>query len=157
MTKKSKNSRRLVGTGYGDNLVVIAGLTRDVLEWAKRSLSTDAPIPKARYVGAPASPSDWRELYKAKNVNEIIQLIESECRSFMPNRIIVLYVPSRDFSNLISALELVCFMGEMRPNNCPSDESNLIGWRHDKGLVKGIVNGTLSNALRVTNRLKGLC
>lgn len=154
MTRKRKTSRRIVGTGHGDNLVVFAGLTRGVLEWAKRSLSIDAPIPQARYVGAPAPPSDWRDLYKARNVQEIIQLIERECRSFMPNRIIVLYVPSRDFANLISSLDFVCFMSALRPNNCPPDESNPIGWRHDKSAVNGIVAEALANALKVTNKLK---
>ena len=155
MARKNTKKRPVVGSTQGGNLFLIAGLPRDTLEWIKGILIRDTSKSPARYVGAPSPQKDWSDLYKGTNLAEILKLIERESSSLKPHRIIVLYVPSRDAINLISALDSVCFLAPLMPENdsLPSD-GNVIGWRHKKPLVKDIVNRTLQKALSATNTLK---
>ena len=126
-----------------------------MLEWVKGSLTRDTSLPPARYVGAPSALNDWGGLYKKNGVRETLKLIERESRIVAPHRIILLYVPSRDSINLISALNFVCFPASLSPQDYdPRHDGNPIGWRHEKSMVEGVINQTLRNALRVTNALK---
>ena len=150
-TKKRKPLRSV----QGSNLIVIAGLPRDTFNWIKTKLERDTRRPYARYLGIPSTPKDWDNLYNKKAVSAILQLIEGECRSLTPNRILVLYVPSRDAQELLSPLDLVCFLapltqeGEVLPS-----EGNTIAWRHRKPSVERIVYQALRRASKITDALK---
>ena len=139
----------------GDKLIVLAGLPRDTLEWTKRTLEADKSQKRARYVGAPSTPNDWRHLYGRANIAELLTLIERESRLCPPHRIILLYVPSRDVGNLMSALEFVCFLAplELRVSD-RSDNRSRIEWRHKKSIAWHVVCQALHRALRATNALK---
>ena len=136
-------------------MVAIAGLPRDTLEWIRAKLSRDSSLKPARYLGTASTSHDWHKLYNKKNTARILELIESESRSLPPNRIIVLYVPSRDVEDLFSTLGTVCFLEPLTPDDesLPSDGSP-IGWRHKKSSVENIVYRALERALKVTNALK---
>ena len=139
----------------GNNLVVLLGLTRDMLEWTKRRLMGDTSLKSARYVGIPSYASHWRPLYKKNNVTETLQLIERECRAFTGHRIIVLYVPSPDAGNLTSALDFVCFLAPLYPKDIDlSHDRNSIEWRSNKHIVKNTVCRALREAWKTTNALK---
>ena len=126
-----------------------------MLGWARRRLERDTSQKSAKYVGAPSTQNDWGSLYKQKTIAEAVRLINRESRSGVPNRIIVLYVPSHDDQDLISTLHLVCFFAPMEPQSehLPSN-GNTVSWRHNKALVKETVDRTLRQALRTTNNLK---
>ena len=73
----------------------------------------------------------------------------------MPNRIIVLYVPSCDSANLIPALDFVCFLAPLHPQAYDTTlDGNPIGWRHEKSMVRDVIYQTLRSALAATNTLK---
>ncbi len=154
MPRKGKK-RRNVGSPQGDNLVVIAGLPKDTLQWIIRTLSRDTSQRPARYVGAPSQIDDWRPLYKRTNITETLKLIERENENKPPHRIIVLYIPSRGIDDLISSLQYVCFLTPLKPidGDWPLN-SDTIEWRHEKPTVKSIVYRTLQDALKTTNVLK---
>ena len=125
------------------------------MEWIKRSLTLDTSQKPARYVGAPTTLNDWLDLYKKNNITETLSLIERECRDLTPHRIIVLYVPSRDAAKLTSALDPVCFREPLDPEASGlSYDTNGIGWRHDRPLVKNVVSQALLRANKTTNALK---
>ena len=155
MPRKRANKRKQVGRGQGSNLVVIAGLPRDSLGWIKSKLARDTAQKPALYVGAPASPNDWRNFYKKNYIAETLELIERESSSLSPHRVIVLYVPSRDKETLISALAPVCFLAPLIPeDNDIASDGNLVGWRHKKPSVERIIRKTMRYALNATNALK---
>ena len=155
MPKKRKNKRRVVRPTQGSNLIVILGLPRDTLTWVQRQFEGDTSQRSARYVGAPSPNSDWGHLYKKKTISEVLEMIERESRAIVPHRIIVLYVPSRDADNLITALGPVCYLAPLHPE---SDElrydGSPVGWRHDKLIARTIADRTLQNSLKATNALK---
>ena len=139
----------------GNNLVVLLGLTRDMLELTKRKLMGNTVQRSARYVGVPSSISHWRPLYKKSNLAETLKLIEHECRAFTTHRIIVLYVPSPDAGNLTSALDFVCFLAPLYPKDKDlSHDRNPIEWRNNKDIVKNTVWRALHEAWKTTNALK---
>ena len=150
-TKRGKT----VGSPQGGNLVVIAGLPKDTLQWTTRTLTRDTSQRPARYVGAPSQTGDWRPLYKRTNITETLKLIERENENNPPQRIIVLYVPSRDADDLIASLHYVCFLAPLKPidGDLPFNGDS-IEWRHDKSTVKNVVYRTLQDALKTTNSLK---
>lgn len=154
MSKKRTKQAKTSGAFPGGNLIVLLGLPRDTLAWLKRELAKDTSLRPARYVGAPASRNDWRILYNKDNIAETLHLIANEALSFTPHRIIVLYVPSRDSASLISALDFVCFLAPLIPDNNDPSDGSAIGWRHRKSTTRDIVYRTLQQALKVTNALK---
>ena len=155
MSRNRKKKRKVIGSIQGGNLVVIAGLPLKTLDWVKRTLERDTSRKPARYVGVPSPPSDWRGLYKRKNIAEMLKLIERKILCFMPHRIIVLYVPSRDAGDLISALDSVCFLAPLIPeDNDHASDGNVIGWRNEKPSVGNIVYRTLGYAWKETDVLK---
>ena len=116
---------------------------------------TDTSRKPAKYVGAPATKMDWRDLYSKSTVTETLNLIERASLTLMPQRIIVLYVPYRDADALISSLDFVCFLAPLAvSDNEWLDSGNPIAWRHDKPVVRKVVHRTLAQALKETNALK---
>ena len=138
-----------------DRIVVIAGLPRDILRWTTDLLASDSSLKPAKYIGAPASKSNMRPLYGLSNVAETLRLIENEGRNVMPNRIIVLYVPSTDAVSLITALDFVCFLAPLDAGiDGNSDGATSLDWRHNRQIVRNTVYETLHNALKATDSLK---
>ena len=155
MPRRGTKRGKTVGSPQGGNLVVIAGLPKDTLQWIIRTLTRDTSQRPARYVGAPSQTGDWRPLYERTNITETLKLIERENENNPPHRIIVLYVPARDADDLISALHYVCFLAPLKPidGDVPFNGDS-IEWRHEKPTVKNVVYRTLRNALETTNALK---
>ena len=155
MSKKRKKRRNTVGTPQGDKLVLLAGLPRDTLHWVTNKLTGDTGLTAMRYVGAPAQVHDWRPLYRRKNLEELLKLIERAIIDKPPHRLIVLYVPSHDADDLISSLGYACFLAPLNPaGNNLSINSHSIEWRHQKTKVHSIIYRTLQDAIKATNILK---
>ena len=147
--KGHRSSRRY------DYLVVILGLTRDMLKWTKRILSRDTSQKPARYVGTPSPKNDWHNLYNKKNIGDAVRLIDREIRSRDTHRIIVLYIPSHDDHRLLTALHLACFLAPIKPDSRTLPYSvNDISWRHNKLMIKETVTHTLQQATTATDLLK---
>ena len=139
----------------GGNLVVLAGLPRDSLEWVKSTLSADKSRKAARYVGAPSTLNDRKSLYGRRNIAKTLELIERESQAYTPHRIIVLYVPSHGAEDLFSALGYVCFLAPLHSQaSARSGCKTSLAWRHKKPEVKTVVYQTLNRALGATNALK---
>ena len=155
MARRTVKTKAPIGSRQGGNLVVILGLTRDMLNWIRRGLKRDTLQKSAECVGTPSTPNDWGSLYKERTIADTVRLIDRESLSGVPHRIIVLYIPSYGDENLISTLHLVCFLAPLNPqaDELPSAGS-AISWRHNKALVKETINRTLRQALRTTNSLK---
>lgn len=150
-----KKRKRKVGTALGSNLIVLAGLPPTTLNPIRSMLRRDTSLKPARYLGTPSTSDDWRNLYNKRNTAEMLRLIESECRSLSPNRLIVLYVPSSDAGELLSALGAVCFMAPLSPDEeSPQSDVNAISWRHNNASVEKAVYQALGCALAITNTLK---
>ena len=147
--------RKPLGSIQGSNLVVLTGLPRDTFNWIKSKLEGDSRLRFARYLGLPSTPNDLRDLYNKKTVRAVLQLIEGECSSLSPNRIIVLYVPSRDAQELLSALGIVCFLAPLtQDEETLTSDGSSIAWRHTKSSVKRVVYQTLRRASKITDALK---
>ena len=155
MAKRKTKTTTQGSSRQGDYLVVILGLARDMLMWTTRTLARDRSQKPATYVGAPSPRDDRRGLYSKNNIAETVTLIDRESRSPSIQRIIVLYIPSFDDYNLITALHLACFLAPLSPNTMSqSPAANATSWRHDKMLVQQTVTQTLARARTTTDLLK---
>ena len=152
----TKRRRKPIRPSQGLNTVLIAGLPREALNWVLRQLESDDTFKAASYVGAPAPSNDWGKLYRDNSIKEIGALLEGEFRSHVPNRLIILYVPSWDAMALLAAVEYVCYLAPMTtPSHSESPpRGDALCWRHDKAQVKDIVYRTLRQSLNATNALK---
>ena len=154
MSRNKTTKRKAIGSPKGKNLVVLSGLPRNTFKWIIRKLTRDTSQKSARYVGAPSPENDWRALYR-NNITETVNLIEHESGFSPPHRIIVLYVPSLDAEDLLSALEPICFLAPLKPIEDDSRcDVNAIAWRHNILMVEDIVYQALQDAFRSTNSLK---
>ena len=155
MARRRATRRRVLGTGLGSNLIVIAGLPRDTLAWITRILSLDTAQGTVRHVGAPAPQNDWGDLYKKSVIKETLKVIEEQSLSNPPKRIIVLYVHSRDSDNLLSVLAPVCFLLPLESDRgYTSRTGSEIEWRHHKPTVRRVIYQAIEDALRATDALK---
>ena len=155
MPRRNAKTKRPSNPSRGDNVVVFLGLGRDMLEWVKKDLGRDPSQRSMRLVGAPSSLNDWGYLYHNETLAEAVHLIRREIQSGWPQRIFVLYVPSRNDSSLVSTLGVVCCLVPLQPDSEEiTHHSNPVAWRHDKAVVQKTVQMALHQAWRVTNRLK---
>ena len=143
------------GRHSGKNVFLIAGLPENTLRWIIDILETDTSLRPARYVGAPATPNDWANLYKKNSVAEILRLLETESRARNPHRLMVLYVPSRDAEALLSVVDTVCYLVPLTLRSSGlSRDSDDIAWRNDRAITRSIVYEALRFALKSTDALK---
>lgn len=152
MPKRKNNIRNL---RYGSYLFVIVGLPQYTLKTIINQLQRDTSLKPARYVGVAAVANDERVLYNRRSIQEIVNLIERECRSSRPHRVIVPFVPSQRIDPLVAALSPTCFLTPLMPDERSQMVSGSpIGWRHKNSYVKEIVYNSLRFSLKATNRLK---
>ena len=125
------------------------------MQWVTTFLARDTSRKSAKYVGAPSPQKEWRGLYKKNNIVETLKLIERESLRLKPHRIIVLYVLSDDVENLLRTLDIVCFLSQLKPDGDDLSTGDCgIGWRHNRSMVRSIVDRTLRDALSETRFLK---
>ena len=136
-------------------MVLLMGFSKDMVEWIKSKLYADTSKKPARYVGAPSSPSDRKNLYKQGTIAEAVQLVWQEVNVRRPYRILVLYVPCRNDQALMTSLGVVCFLTQLTPyvDKATSFDGSM-SWRHDKATALKAVHRALDNAWRKTNSLK---
>ena len=163
-----RRKRRVIGSPEGQDLVLLAGLPRDILKSVRANLMKDKSKRPARYEGAPSPPHDWSGLYPKGAVKETLNLVGACVRERVhegaftqpklptPRRILMLYVPSHDTKELLAELDFFCYSEPLIPNDNEQtyDSGSPIGWRHNRSTVRDIIDRTLSHALKATDALK---
>ena len=153
------------GPAAGYRLSFASGLPKDPLKWILETLSRDTSKRHCRFAGIPSAKSDWKDLYRESTLTEIQGTIRASVTNSplgavpTPRRILVLYVPSKDFDLLISRFGITCYLKPLlaastEPASAEPVFSDDIAWRHDREVALEIVTQALQQATVATDALK---
>ena len=157
---KQKKKRQVITPGEGPDLVILAGFTRDVSRWLLRTLSSHTTRARRQFVGVPSNTNDSAELYTFSVKRQIYDTLAGIMRGdgidsvFTPRRIVMLYIPSKDYAGLVHEFGLACFMQPLSEDHVDPSYKDDISWRHDKVAVESVVYQGLGEAINATDALK---
>ena len=160
MARKKGNKRTVIEQRQGTDLVLLAGLPQDTLQWTLETLAKDPSKKHVKFEGIPSTKDDWKDLYKDSTLIAIQEIIGSRVKKSSsgplptPRRILVLFVLSKDIEPLVATLGLACYLEPLVPNASELFVIDEIGWRHNKKEALEIVSQSLQRAIAATNSLK---
>ena len=165
MAKNKRKRRTVLAQRQGKDLVLLAGLPKDTLKWILETLSRDTSKRHCKFTGTPSTKSDWKDLYRESTLTEIQRTIAASVTNSplgavpTPRRILVLYVPSKDFDLLITRFGITCYLKPLLSVSAEQATtepvfSDDIAWRHDRRAALEIITQALEQATVATDALK---
>lgn len=165
MSSKRKK-RKTALLGQGRDWLLVTGLPVSTLSWTEAEFKRNTSVPRADFIGIPAPPNDWANLYRPRSVDEFVgrvysniaRLISARNIEKLPKRIFLLYVPSRDSERLLSRFRYFCYPMPLHPNieEWNQYQGSPIGWRSEKPTVFNVVRRHYLEAITQTDVLKSL-
>ena len=159
MAKNNRKRGTVVDRRQGTDLVLLAGLPKNPLRWILETLSRDTSKRHCRFEGIPSTKYDWKDLYRGSTLTAIQATIGASVTNGppgpvpTPRRILVLYVPSKDFDLLIAKFGITCYLEPLLPSGAEAVCTDIV-WRHDRKDALDIVSQALQRATTATNALK---
>ena len=160
MGKNRTKRRAVLGQRQGSDLVFLAGLPRNTLNWILDILSKDTSKKHLTFDGAPSIKDDWKNFYSQSTLGNIQGIIgariakDSSGPIPTPRRILILYVPSRGVDLLIEKFGIACYLEPLVPMSSNRSFSNSLAWRHERKDTLDMVSDAIQRATIATNALK---